>query len=142
MSLVRIIAVFVVAVGALTAAHFVATVIYHDGSPEYPIWEAWNWVMAVAFIPMIIATLHDKMTMQRGLDGEDGPVTRRYLEANVLFYATVGLAISFFWNWLWGFNPGSEGEWAQEGHVQVWAVFQPIYAPVVIAIGLRLWRKG
>ncbi len=142
MSLVRLIAAYVVAVGALTGLHFIATVIYHDGAPEYPLWVAWNWLMAAAFVPMIIATLNDKMAMRRDLGGDDGPVTRRYLEANVLFYAAVGLAISFFWNWLWGFNPGSEGEWAQEAHVQVWAVFQPIYAPVAVATGLRLWRKG
>lgn len=142
MSISRIIAVFVVVVGALTMLHFVATVIYHDGSPEYPLWEAWNWFMAAAFVPMIAFTLRDKMAMQRDMDGADGPVTRRYLETNVLFYAVAGLAISFFWNWLWGFNPGSEGEWAQEGHVQIWAVFQPIYAPVTIATGLALWRKG
>ena len=102
MSISRAIAVCIIAVGALTGLHFIATVIYHDGSPEYPLWEAWNWVMAVAFVPMIAFTLRDKMAMQRDSDGADGPVTRRYLETNVLFYAVAGLAISFFWNWLWG----------------------------------------
>ncbi len=142
MSLIRLIAVCVVAIGALTGLHFIATGIYHDGSPNYPLWKLWDWFMAASFVPMILATLNDKMAMQRDFSSEDGPVTRRYLEANVLFYAVVGLAISFFWNWLWGFNPGSEGEWAQEAHVQVWAAFHPVYAPVAIAIGLRLWRKG
>ena len=88
MSISRVIAVFIVAVGALTSLHFIATVIYHDGSPEYPIWAAWNWVMAAAFVPMIAFTLRDKMAMQRGLGrlrrpgdpallGDERPVLRR-----------------------------------------------------------------
>ena len=142
MSLRVISGLYVAVVAVVTGVHFIATPLYHDGSESYPVWEVLNYFIAAALVIMAVASVREKLAYDRGGAGADGPVTRRYLEANVLLYVTVGLIVSFFWNWFWTFFPESETGYAAEIHVQMWAFFQPVFVPVAAALGLRLWRDA
>ena len=140
MALRRLSGLYVATVAGVVGVHFVVTPLYHDGSDSYPIWEVLDYFIAAALIVMAVVAIREKMALDREIAGTDGPVTRRYLEVNVLLYVTVGLVVSFFWNWFWTFFPENETGYAAEIHVQMWAFFHPVFVPAAVALGLRLWR--
>ena len=49
-----------------------------------------------AVLGVIFAYLRKRSVEAAGLDRI---VTRRYLEANILFYGLIAIALLFFWNW-------------------------------------------
>ena len=94
----RLVAVFFLLVAASVAANWVATPLYHDGTFNYWVWEALNWPMAVAIGLALIVNVQRKL----GLDSGES-ITRQYLEVNLAFYASIVLAMWFYWNWFFGF---------------------------------------
>ena len=52
----RILAGFLVVVGVVVALNLILTPLYHDGSPEYPLWRIVNWFMAVGVLVALVAS--------------------------------------------------------------------------------------
>lgn len=74
------------------------------------------------------------------LEAGDG-ISRRYLEANAVFYATCALAMMFLHNW---FALLATGRLETDDH-QAWIVWDAINTllPIVLGVtGCRLWREG
>ena len=133
----RLVAVFFLLVAAAVAVNWVATPLYHDGTFNYWVWEALNWPMAVAIGLALIVNVQRKL----GLDSAES-ITRQYLEVNLAFYASIVLAMWFYWNWFFGFFPESEPEIVGEIHLQWWAFINPLVVLVVGTTGARLWREA
>lgn len=91
----RLLGIYLVA-AAVVAVNFMATPMDAEANAtEFPVREVIDWFMAVAIIIALITGCARKC----GQDGEsDGPVTREYLAANVLFHVTATLALLFFSN--------------------------------------------
>ncbi len=61
------------------------------------LWAELNYLMAVAIVLGLIFAYLRKRSLEAA--GLDRIVTRRYLEANILFYGFLLVAMLFFWNW-------------------------------------------
>ena len=49
--------------GLVVAVHLMVTPLYHDGSPDYPVWEIMNWFMAVGVLVMLAVACLRKRTL-------------------------------------------------------------------------------
>ena len=79
---------------------------------------------------------------EEGARDPDGPVTRRYLEANPAFFVTAGVTILFLHNW---FSLLAEGGDSLEGNHQAWIIWAAVdvLLPLVLGVtGCRLWQEG
>ena len=68
-----------------------------------------------------------------------GPVTRRYLEVNVVFFVTAGVTILFLHNW---FSLLAFGGDSLDGNHQAWVIWAAVdtLLPLVLGVtGCRLW---
>lgn len=61
------------------------------------LWAELNYLMTVAIVLGLIFAYLRKRSLEAA--GLDRIVTRRYLEANILFYGFLLVAMLFFWNW-------------------------------------------
>ncbi len=74
-------------------------------------------------------------------DGNE-PVTREYLEANVTFYLTAGVAILFLHNWFSFLTTGRVSQGDNHTAWVIWAV-EDTMLPIILGItGCRLWREA
>ena len=69
----RVLAAFLVVVGFLVWANLIATPVYHDGSPDYPVWQILNYFMAVAAVIILVKGF----LMRRAHAHEDGACLTR-----------------------------------------------------------------
>lgn len=111
----------------------VLTPVFHDGSPEYPVWEAVNWFMAAG----AIAALAVNGLRRRALGPDAG--TLGYLRASAAWYGSIVLAMLFFWEWFWTLNPGSETGLAVTSHVVYFPIVDALFVVVALATARHLW---
>ncbi|MCE2464329.1 MAG: hypothetical protein J4F46_10595, partial [Dehalococcoidia bacterium] len=76
-------------------------------------------------------------------DGNE-PVTRRYLESNLLFHFTIGITILFLHNWfaLLALGPDNLGAPDASGNHQRWIIWAAVdvLLPMTLGItGFRMW---
>ena len=91
------IAIGLLAVSIVVAAHFILTPFYQNTMDIGLMWDILNWFMAVAAIIALIVNYH-RFQVTDGQSG-DGPVTRQYLQVNVALFASILLVIWILWNW-------------------------------------------
>ena len=82
--------------------------------------------MAVAVVLALIVRFGGKRNLDAKITGDT--ITRAYLETNLVFYATVFLALQVFRDWI-GNVPGP---WWQD----------PLFVVVMGVTSLRLWRES
>ena len=99
----RIKALFLVAMAIAVALNLILTPVYHDGSPDYPVWEIMNWFMAAAVLVALIANIMRKRSLNKETTG-----ALDYLRASITYYGAIALTMLFFWEWFWVLNPDSE----------------------------------
>ena len=131
----RILGVVHILVAILIGVQFVAWRLYDSGT----VWGVVNYISLVA----IVLALYFNWERKRKHDASsDGSVNREYLESNLMFYATVVLAVLFAFNWLnLLFNGASEiGE--EVMHDIVWVVVDILIITVSCATGTYLLREG
>ena len=136
----RLLAGFLIAAALTAFVNWIATPLYHDGGNDYPVWAAFNWVMAVAVALTLAVNLARKVRL--GADRPDGPVTRKHLEANLSFYASVVLAAWYYWNWFHSLFPENEPDLVGEIHLAAWVLINPLFTVLCGATGLYLLRKA
>ena len=117
---------------AAVGANFVLTPLYDDGSTGYPVWSVLNWFMAPAVLLAVAASLGWKLRPAEG--GGDARDALRRFESNVLFYASTILGLWFFWNWF--------ADIAGRDSASLWTFINPLFAAVLGACGVRLWREA
>ena len=133
----RILALFLVAMAVAVALHLILTPVYHDGSPDYPVWKIMNWFMAAAVLVALIANI----MRRRSLNSETTGVLD-YLRASVTYYGAIALTILFFWGWFWTLNPDSETGEAITSHIIYFPLMDTLFTIVALSTGRHLWNTS
>ena len=132
----RILAVFLVAIGVVVALNLIFTPLYHDGSPEYPLWRITNWFMAVGVLVALVVNLWRRRTL-----ANDASVLE-YVRTSVAYYGTIVLTMLFFWEWFWTLNPESETGDAVTSHLVYFPIMDSLFVIIALATGGHLWKQG
>ena len=131
--LIRATAAYLVLLAAAVAINFIITPLYHPGGDEpFTVWEILNWFMAVGMVIALAASYVDK----RRVDGDGSADIRRYIGANVVFYAAVALFLLYFWNWFSLLSPNNEPDG------QFWVVIDALMPIVLGVTGCRLFGSA
>ena len=101
------------------------------------LWGELDYLMALALVlGLIFAYLRKRSLESVGLDRI---VTRRYFEANLLFYGFVAMAMLFFWNW---FDLLVDADPQDTDHNIVWIIVDTVAPLLWGALGIFLLRGG
>ena len=120
------IAVVLAVIGiAVTVRHVLGTY-YIDALRDLDLQTVLDPFMAVAVALALIVQFVGKRNLDAKITGDT--ITRTYLETNLVFYATVLLALQVFGDWI-GNVPGP---WWQ----------YPLFVVIMGVTGLRLWRDS
>ena len=130
----RAIAFFLVLTAMAVALNLILTPVYHDGSPEYPVWRILNWFMAAGVLVSLVVSY----LRRHGL-GTGEASTLEHVSASAAFYLSIALAMLFFWEWFWTLNPDSETGDAVTSHVIYFPVVDALYVVIAMAVGSHLW---
>ena len=132
----RIVAIYLALTALAVFFNFILTPVYHDGSSEYPIWEYINYFMAAGVILALIANFVRK---QASTDpyASDADI----MWANIALYASIALAMLFFWQYLWLMYPENETGDAALSHNLHFPIVDALYAIVTIDSARYLWRR-
>ena len=133
----RIKALFLVAMAIAVALNLILTPVYHDGSPDYPVWEIMNWFMAAAVLVALIANIMRKRSLNKETTG-----ALDYLRASITYYGAIALTMLFFWGWFWVLNPDSETGEAITSHIVYFPLIDTLFTIVALATGCHLWSDG
>ena len=130
----KIVAAYLVVTGIVVAVHLAVTPLYHDGSPDYPVWEVVNYFVAVGVVIVLIVGIARK----RAIDGHEVD-TLTYLRTSFVFYGGIVLASLFFWQWFWQLNPESETGLAVNSHLIYFPVMDLLFTVLALIVGRRMW---
>ena len=130
--LIRVAAAYLVLLAAAVAINFIITPLYHPGGEEpFTVWEILNWFMAVGMVIALAASYVEK----RRVDVDGSVDIRRYIGANVVFYAACVVFLLYFWNWFSLLSPNNEPDG------QFWAVIDALMPVVLGVTGCRMFRS-
>ena len=98
-ALKRLVGVYLLVVGVAVSLHFLATQFYDPtwSDASLPVWQVLNPLQLIGLIIVLLVAMERKHNAEA--DSSDAPVTRRYLEANVLFFFAAGVLLAHLWNW-------------------------------------------
>ena len=133
----RIVGAFLCVTSIAVAVQLAVTPLYHDGSPDYPVWDIFNWFMAVG----VVIVLAVGILRKRAIDGSDVD-TLTYLRTSVIFYGSIVLAMLFFWQWFWLFDTDSETGLAVTSHMIYFPIMDALYVVLTLIVGRRIWSGG
>ena len=93
-ALKRLAGVYLLVVGVAVTLHFLATQFYDPtwSDASLPVWQVLNPLQVIALIIVLLISMERKHNAEA--DSSDAPVSRRYLEANVLFFFAAGGVVS------------------------------------------------
>ncbi len=101
------------------------------------LWPPLNYLMALSAVLGVIFAYLRKHSLESA--GLDRIVTRRYLEANILFYGFIAIAMLFFWNW---FDLLIDDAPQDIHRSIVWIIVDTVGALLWGALGMFLLRGG
>ena len=101
------------------------------------LWGELDYLMALALVLGVIFAYLRKRSLES--TGLDRIVTRRYFEANLLFYGFVAMAMLFFWNW---FDLLVDADPQDTDHSIVWIIVDTVAPLLWGALGIFLLRGG
>ena len=136
----RVLGAWFVLTGVAVAVHLPVTPLYHDGSPDYPLWEIMNWFMAGTVLAALVVGLVWKRALGNREAGSVSTLDR--VGVNLIFYGVIVLTMWFFWEWFWTLNPASETGDAVTSHLIYFPLVDALYVVVALAIGGRLWNEA
>ena len=136
----KIVAAYLVIVALAVFLNFIATPLYHDGSPDYPTWKILNWFMAVAVLIILAVGFLRKRVLDNA--GEEGASTLDHVRGSFVFYGGVVLAMLFYWEWFWTLNPDSETGEAVTSHMVYFPLVDALLTVLALIVGRRMWSAG
>ena len=123
----------------VVALQFVLDPLYDDiGQASLAVWYYLDMLMAVSIVITVAVQLQRKRASDR-IRG-DG-LNRERLEANVMFFASLLVAIWFFRNWFDFLSSSPIGDQSTATFV-IWLILNPLLAILVGLTGIRLWRNS
>ena len=129
----RIIGLLLILVSLIVAVQFIAWRLYDSGD----VWTIVNYISLVTIAVSFYFNLQRKLNSDANL-GEN--VTREYLESNILYFATMVLAVLFLFNWLNLRVNGFSEVGVEVMHDVVWVVVDILIILVAGATGGHLLR--
>ena len=132
----RIAALYLALTALAVFFNLILTPVYHDGSPDYPVWEIINYFMAAGTLFALAASY----LRRRAASNPDTSAADR-VWANVLCYAAIALAMLFFWGWIWTLNPDSETGEAVTSHLIYFPLVDALFVIVTLDAARWLWRR-
>ena len=132
----RIVAIYLALTALAVFFNFILTPVYHDGSPDYPIWEWINYFMAAGVLLALIANFVRKQASSDPY-ASDADI----MWANIALYASIALAMLFFWQYLWLMYPENETGDAALSHTIYFPLVDALYAIVTVDSARYLWRR-
>lgn len=135
MGLHRLISVYLALVAVAVGVQFVVFPLYaYDSDGEamasaLDVWHVLGWFMAVALVLMLVTTCREKCR----LAGDTSADLRPWLRSNVLFYATVLLALAYVPSWF-------ESAWNGNNNWTIWHLIDTVLPVLFAAEAYRLWR--
>ena len=136
----KIVAAYLVIVGLAVFLNLIATPLYHDGGPDYPIWKILNWFMAVAVLIILAVGYLRKRILDSA--GEEGASTLDHVWGSFVFYGGIVLAMLFYWEWFWTLNPDSETGEAVTSHMVYFPLVDSLFTVLALIVGRRMWSAG
>ena len=131
----RVLAVFLVLTAIAAALNLILTPVYHDGSPDYPIWRILNWFMAGAVLVCLVEAF-----LQTRVTAKSGAGTFERLRTSAIFYGAIVLTMLYFWEWFWTLNPESETGDAVTSHIVYFPIVDALFVVISLAVGRHLWN--
>lgn len=132
----KILAVFLILTAIAAALNLILTPVYHDGSPDYPIWRILNWFMAAAVLVCLVEAF-----LQSRIPANEGDGTLERVQRSALFYGAIVLTMLYFWEWFWTLNPESETGDAVTSHVVYFPIVDALFVVISLAVGRSLWSS-
>lgn len=121
------------------ALQFVLSPLYgHIGQAVVAVWYYLDMLMAVSIVITLAVQLQRKRAADR--TGGDG-LGRERLEANVMFYLSLLVALWFFRNWFDFLASSPLGNQSPATFV-IWDILDPLLVILVGLTGIRLWRRS
>ena len=136
----RLLGVVHIVLAVVVGVNWIATPIYHDGSIDYPVWMFLSFFMAPAVLIALIVNFLSKRALDR--EESDGALTRQYFEVNLAFYASIVLALWYYWNFFGTLFPETESAAVGLIHLEMWTFIDVLFVLVVGVTGFRLWRMA
>ena len=133
----RLLAILMVALGIVVALTFILTPVYHDGAPQYPIWQILNWFMVAAVLVMLVVGF-----IRRRDPGREVITAVEYLRGTFAYYGAIVLTMLILWEWYWTLNPASETGDAVTAHLIYFPVVNALFVVLALATGRYLWNEA
>ena len=143
--LLQLVAFYLIGVALAVAAYFVVNPFHAESFNPENVWRILNILMAVGLVVALVFNFQRKHRMDAHVDEV---MTRRYFEANLAFYGTVGVALLFFHNYfsLLSFGQaGALGIGEPTLNHQAWVIWAAVdtLLPLVLgATGFAMWRDA
>ena len=139
-ALKRVAGAYMVLAAVAVAVFFIINAFLLDSIDVPGVWNVLDVLMLVGLALALIFNYANKR--EEGEGSFDGSVTRRYLDASILFYLTVAVTILFLHNWLSLLVLGND---SLEGNHQAWVIWAIVdtLAPITLGVtGCRLWCEA
>ena len=118
---------------------FVLGPLYSDiGQAELAVWYYLDMLMAFSISATVLVQLQRKRAADR-IRGDS--LNRERLEANVMFYLSLLVALWFFRNWFDFLSSNPIGD-QSEATLVIWYILDPLLVILVGLTGIRLWRAS
>ncbi len=136
---------YLIVVAVVVAVFFIINNVLAE-SFDFDVVTTWYVLDVLMLIGLVVALIYNFAAKREATrPGDDEAVTRRYLEVNVLFYATVVVTILFLHNWfaLLALGPDiSLGTGGLDLNHQAWVIWAVVdtLLPITLGItGCHLW---
>ena len=141
----KLVAVYLVGLAVAVAVYFIIGGFIPDDFDSLSVWEILDILMVIG-LGFALLFNYDRKRREGGRDSGE-PVTRRYLEVNLLFYFTAGITILFLHNWfaLLGFGADNLGAPDASGNHQRWVIWAvvDVLLPITLGVtGCHMWADS
>ena len=133
----RFLAAYLVVTAFAVFFNLILTPVYHDGSPDYPVWDIINWFMAAAVIISLVINFRRRFAI-----GDWRYSDLENLLISTTYFASIALAMLFFWEWFWNLNPDSETGEAVTSHIIYFPLVDTLFVIVALSTGRFLWNTA
>ena len=118
---------------------FVLGPLYSDiGQAELAVWYYLDMLMAFSIAATLLVQLQRKRAADR-IRGDS--LNRERLEANVMFFLSLLVALWFFRNWFDFLSSNPIGD-QSVATIVIWYILDPLLVILVGLTGIRLWRAS
>ena len=126
----KLIGAYLIGIALVVAIFFIINAFLSDAVEVSDVWYALDILMIIGLVPAL--ALNYAAKREAGGIGPGEPVSRRYLEVNVVFFATAGVTILFLHSW---FSILAHGADSLDGNHQAWVIWAAVDTILPLVLG-------